>query len=135
MAAIEGIFIGVVAVAAIAIMFAVMDLQYGIIDTTSILAEEQQNRVQEDVALGVDADGTLYLKNRAPMPVTIVEVRVLGEGGRMVRECPVGHVAVPGGGEMHLGAVELLNSSQIRVSPIGDALGGAVTDCLADIGR
>ena len=87
MAAIEGIMIVVVAVAVIAGIYSIMVSNYEVIDTFNSITQNQRESVQEDVELNIDKNGQIYIKNKSPTPVKIVEMRVLNDDGTVRTAC------------------------------------------------
>ena len=89
MVAIEGIFLVVLSVSIIVGMSVMMTSQYEIMDTFNIITQSQRESGQEDVDLNINKDGKVYIKNKSPTPVKIVEMRILDDDGNLVRTCNV----------------------------------------------
>ena len=89
MAVVEGLFVVTIAIVVIAGMLSVSSTQYDIIDTFSSLSRVQLETSQEDVDLNIDSSGQIYIKNKSPTSVRIVEMRVLNDAGELVALCPV----------------------------------------------
>lgn len=87
MVALEGIFLMVLAVAIVGTLFVTVSKQYDVIETFNSIVNEQRESSQEDVELNIDKNGNVYIKNKSPTPVKIVEMRVLNDDGTIRLAC------------------------------------------------
>ena len=120
MVAIEGLFVVAIAVVIIAGMLSVSSTQYEIIDTFSSLSRVQLETLQEDVDLNIDSSGQIYIKNKSPTPVRIVEMRVLNDNGELVALCKVDMSF--SGGELENIANFTVNGSTTNMADINNCI-------------
>ena len=133
MVAIEGIFLVVLSVSIIVGMSVMMTSQYEIMDTFNTITQSQRESGQEDVDLNINKNGKVYIKNKSPTPVKIVEMRILDDDGNLVRTCNV-DVSFSGGKETLIADIVLQASGDYVFNPNSTdaALQGNITACITN---
>ena len=87
MAMVEGLLIAALVISVVVMMSLVMSSHYDVIETFNSLVSVQRESSQEDVDLNIDENGNVYIKNKSPTPVKIVEMRVLNDDGTIRLTC------------------------------------------------
>ena len=133
---VEGIFIAVVVIVGIASLYMVMGSQYKIIDTFNSITREERESGQEDVDLNINDKGKVYIKNKSPTPVKIVEMRILDKDGNLVITCPV-DVSFSGGKEIPIADIVHQGINSTFTTNISDPLIDSnavaeITKCMDD---
>ena len=124
---VEGIFIAVVVIVGIASFYIITTSQYAMIDTFNSITREERESGQEDVDLNIDEDYKVYIKNKSPTPVRIVEMRILDDVGNLVITCPVD---VPfSGGEKEF--IAGFNPNNNTITP-NSAWSTRIHDCMSN---
>ena len=132
MVAVEGIAIAIIAVASIAGMYIVMSSNYDVLEVFNTIAREERESGQEDVDLNINKDGKVYIKNKSPTPVKIVEMRILDDDGNLVRTCQV-DVSFSGGKETLIADIASSGSGYSFTANTTDpVLNNAIYDCIDD---
>ena len=70
------------------IMFIVIGSQYEVIDTFNFTTLNRRESVQEDANLNISDNDEVYIRDKFPTPVKIVEMRVLDKDENPVASCP-----------------------------------------------
>lgn len=132
MVAIEGIFLVVLSVSIIVGMSVMMTSQYEIMDTFNIITQSQRESGQEDVDLNINKDGKVYIKNKSPTPVKIVEMRILDDDGNLVRTCNV-DVSFSGGEKTEIADIIFTSGGYNFTTNTADPnLQSAINDCITN---
>ena len=72
----------------VSLMTVIVSSQYDVIETFTSIANERRESSQEDVEFNIDRNHDVYIKNKSPTPVKVVEMRILDNDGNLVSTCP-----------------------------------------------
>ena len=97
MAAVEGIFIALLAIVVIGAILYISGTQYDIIDVFTDISLIQHDSGQEDIDIDItvteNLTSAIFIKNKSPIPVSIIEVRVIDDNGDVLEVCDVSGVS------------------------------------------
>ena len=125
---VEGIFIAVVVIIGIASFYIITTSQYAMVDTFNSITREERESGQEDVDLNINKNGEVYIKNKSPTPVRIVEMRILDDNGNLVTTCPV-DVSFSGGNEEVIADFDPITEN---ITSSNSPLFGPIQTCMAE---